>query len=192
MKKSIMFLLGVLFLTSCEQENFSSEDSIEYREIFTLGDFIITPNTRASALNNMFEITYMRPDGEPGLSINVKEESKGHFSCDYDQNGSTDFYIKFLSNGHILYESESLIPLKEVTLKIEDNKYYIDVVKLYPAQTRALFGGGKETFRECFERRMGSAEGILMLATGGCVSGGLGALAVCAGGALSCALYNPF
>lgn len=54
------------------------------------GDFIIT---RASTSNNMLEITYMKPDGEPGLSINVE------ISGDYDQNGSAEDILMLATGG---------------------------------------------------------------------------------------------
>lgn len=56
------------------------------------GDFIIT---RASTSNNMLEITYMKPDGEPGLSINVE------FSGDYDQNGSAEDILMLATGGWV-------------------------------------------------------------------------------------------
>lgn len=189
--KKVLMLLSVFLFVSCNQEDLEKQVNQTNREIFTLGDISISENAR-SLSNNDHVITFIKYDGKPGLSINITKMNHERFSIDYDKNGITDFHIKLLSNNHILYEDVNFNPLKEIVMKSENNKYYMDVVKIYNPQSRALWGNGKETIRECFERRMSSAEGILMIATGGCIANGLGALAVCAGGALSCVLYNPF
>lgn len=97
-------------------------------------------------------------------------------------------------DGVIYYkDSEENIINKSMIIKSEDDNRYL----LIPLETsnsnnpttRGLFGG-KEKFKDCFERRMGSTLGISMLLFSG-FAGPEGPLGVGIGGALSCALWTP-
>lgn len=200
---SVSALLLAVTLSSCskkeEPNQVNEESQAEFRDEIHLGKISIapTPGLRGTTEStDSQKVTFYNVRGEEGLSVYLNENGD-LFSCDVDKDGSTDFFIKSTvvseNKTQATYYSKDKKPLQTVLITTDGNTSTIDVIKIYPnSEARAFWGGGKESWGQCFSRRMGSPHGIIMSIASAYVPGGGGPVAVAIGGALSCVLYNPF
>lgn len=199
----LTLLLFVAIATSCSKYNDPSNTVVdvlqekEAKHEIPIGRMTMTPieGLRSSSSEQEKKLTFFDVREKEGISVYIKEE-RGYSLCDVDNDGETDFIVKVgpvTSRGtEVIYYDKNKNPLQIALVSIDGNRASLDVVNSYGnPDLRALFGGGRESWKECFERRMSSAHGIVMVLVAGAISG-VGALGVGIGGALSCALYDPF
>lgn len=160
-----------------------------------LGHFSLSPSLRATETSDVKTLSFYSDSDSKGLSLDVYIIRPNElFGYDADLDGSIDFYAKLTDNRleHVIYLDSNQKELREFTVTmISDYEVRFDPIGAYkPAPNlRGLFGGN-ESLKDCFERRMGSAHGLLMAAAANLI-GPEGPLAVCAGAALSCAIWTP-
>jgi lipoprotein len=205
---SAALILLSAVLVSCNKDDEPTPElgRNDVREEISLGKYTIEPVTvlRNGAVGeNSSKLTFYTTTGEKGLSVYLKTEG-AYVQCDVDKDGCPDFFMttKTVSANEteLTYYNKEKTPLQTVLIRISDARATVDVIKVYPAnateehakaELRAWFGGGRETWGQCFSRRMGSPAGITMNIIAGFV-GSEGPVGVGIGAALSCVVYNPF
>ncbi|PNE25294.1 hypothetical protein BHU16_02280 [Tannerella sp. oral taxon 808] len=203
---ALIFLSAVLVSCNKDDEPKPELGRNDVREEFSLGKYTIEPITvlrNGAGGENSSELTFYSTTGEKGLSVYLKTEG-AYVQCDVDKDGCPDFFMttKAVSANEteLTYYNKEKTPLQTVLIRISDARAMVDVIKVYPAnateehakaELRAWFGGGNESWSDCFSRRMGSPHGIVMTIAAGFV-GPDGSAAVGVGAALSCVIYNPF
>lgn len=191
-----IFLLTVVSCTSDEEIVNKGDTNLANREFVSMGEMKVAPV--AISRNNSersFEVDFLNDTDKSMLSFYLTDcEENRLYACDVDKNGTKDFYVQFVNDDFSQFyylDREQKVLQKCAFTRNSDGEFIIEVLESYIQQTRALWGGGSESWSNCFSRRMGSATGVAMAIAAGFI-GPEGTAAVAAGGALSCLLYNPF
>lgn len=203
MKKLLALLMvGLpLAISSCssyEEENVLDSQKGQtgnlQNEYVSMGYLEISPlSTTRSEAATIYSVNFNNENQKSMLHFDlIKPEGSNLYGCDMNGDGISDFYVQFLNRdmSEFYYLDYHKKKLQKCSLtKNGNNEFSINVLELYGTPGNVLTRS--ESWSDCFSRRMGSSLGISMEIAAGFI-GPEGSAAVAIGGALSCAIWDPF
>lgn len=163
-------------------------------EYVSMGYLDISPlSTTRSETATIYSVNFNNENQESMLHFDlIKSKESYLYGCDMNGDGTSDFYVQFSNHdmSEFYYLDCQKKKLQRCSLtKNGNNEFGINVLELYG--TPACVLTRSESWSDCFSRRMGSSLGISMEIAAGFI-GPEGSAAVAIGGALSCAIWDPF
>lgn len=191
-------VLSVLLWSCSQEDNFeSNKNEDNNKEIVDLGNITIDPIEFSRSTTNEigYNLSFNDEDGNAMLQINLIENKNSNiFGCDVEKDGIIDFYIQPIGANmdEFYYLDKDMTIIQKCAFKKNSNtEFEMDVLEIYSNPNIDLYSRG-ESWSECFERRMGSTQGIIMTVTATVGLGNIGLVGVAIGGALSCAIWTPY
>lgn len=198
----VLLMVGLPFMiSSCSSDE---EDNIlnspkgqtenPQNEYVSMGYMDISPlNATRSETANIYSVNFNNENRESMLHFDlIKSKESDFYGCDMNGDGTSDFYVQFLNRdmSEFYYLDHQKKKLKKCSLtRNSKDEFSINVLELYGIPDSILTRS--ESWSDCFSRRIGSSLGITMEIAAGFI-GPEGSAAVAIGGALSCAIWDPF
>lgn len=159
----LLLFTGTFTVTSCSDDDSSQTELIDTSNINSFN--ILKKSSKSSiesANSNIYgEGTLMFKNNE---SLDFKIIDENTFTYDVEKNGEYNLLVKKENNFFIFYDSNTLEKLGKAELSVNKNVGTLVFTENYITNnTNSILakGGG---WRSCFEGKMGSAEGVTLLA----------------------------
>lgn len=186
------------------------QDDQNVKEQLYLGEVVITPLNVSRGVKDFTDTTSL---GDVKIQIGFRDEDEDSqlrltlehitidnesqmYACMVDSSETPDFFIEPIDEaaGTYRYLNASKQPLQDCSLEKDPltKEWTLTVLQNYDNPVLPLdYDPAKEKWGDCFNRRIKSETGAILLAFGG-ILGPEGVIGVFAGAALSCVIWTPY
>lgn len=191
---AVLLSVICLFVLSCsqEQETVQTDSGNQFYDLVSIGSIDITPKSTKSSFTEEYNLSFSDENGDSMLEVGLSKSKDGKtYGCTVDSS-SIDFYVVFDKNNIFYYQDKegNMLQKCRLTLNPSSNEAKIDVLEIYDNElTTKAVAPQKETWNDCFSRRMGSSIGIIMTTTSA-FFGPEATAGVAIGAALSCVVFK--
>lgn len=157
----LLLFTGTFTVTSCSDDDSSQTELIDTSNINSFNIIKKSSKSSIESANIYGEGTLMFKNNE---SLDFKIIDENTFTYDVEKNGEYNLLVKKENNFFIFYDSSTLEKLGKAELSVNKNVGTLVFTENYITNnTNSILakGGG---WRACFEGKMGSAEGVTLLA----------------------------